>query len=74
MTLPTLPDKCGFCGLHRDSTKLHVSVGFDWEGNQTSGALCEGCIRVFIINMAHSDREKFDALVEEARNWKPGDP
>jgi hypothetical protein len=75
MNIPDLPQKCAYCGLPRESARgFHVMVAFDNQGNQNKGALCGDCIRLFIIELAHSDRAKFDELVEEARSWKPGDP
>lgn len=75
MNLDDLPKHCAFCGLSRDVARgFHVSVAFENDGKERRGALCGDCIRVFILEMAHMDRPKFEELVQEARNWKPGDP
>jgi len=41
-------------------------MGFD--GKVYSGALCKGCIRSFILDMAYLEPDEFEKLVEEARN------
>jgi hypothetical protein len=75
MTLEDLPQTCAFCGTAREAARgFHICVAVDAAGKQTRGALCGDCIRLFVIEMAHLDRSKFEALVEEARNWKPGEP
>ncbi|HUO91268.1 MAG TPA: ClpX C4-type zinc finger protein [Rhizomicrobium sp.] len=69
-----MPTECGFCGAAAsDGTPLHVSVSFDKEAKLRKGALCLGCVRVFILSFAHGDKPAFEALVNEAREWKPGE-
>jgi hypothetical protein len=55
------PTKCLFCG--RDGQPLAVSLSHEYEG-----ALCMGCIRSFIFDMAYTDPAEFEKLVVEARN------
>ena len=75
MNLEDLPQHCAFCGVPRAAAGgFHVCVAVDQAGKQNRGALCGDCIRLFVFEMAHLDRSKFEALVEEARTWKPGDP
>ena len=73
--LEKLPKACVFCGRSKDDADgFQFCFSTSFAGEAHYGALCEGCIRLFIIEMAYSNREKFEQTVEEARNWKPGDP
>jgi hypothetical protein len=75
MDLSKLPKDCGFCGrAPRTSPGSHIGASFYGEGEPYTGAICGDCIRTYIIELAHRDRPQFEKLVEEARNWKPGDP
>jgi hypothetical protein len=66
------PDECGFCGKPRgDGRDFHVSFAVDLEGDTHKRALCNDCIRVHIMSFAHTNREKFEEFVIEAREWKP---
>jgi hypothetical protein len=76
LKLDDLPKECGFCGVSEDDAEdgLSVSVSLGKDMKPRMGAVCVNCIRVCILTMAHYKPEKFEKLVAEARNWKPGDP
>jgi hypothetical protein len=60
------PDHCLFCG--RTDQPLAVSQGALADGTHYTGALCLGCIRTFILDMAWTDPDEFNKMVAEARN------
>jgi ClpX C4-type zinc finger len=62
---------CSFCGERPDEVRrLVVGTGVGPKGNVWSGALCSECIGIFMMVIAHEDRECFDKLLKEARvDW-----
>jgi hypothetical protein len=73
--LASMPKVCSFCSLGAsDSNKLHICVRVDDECHTHMGALCESCFRRFLFALAHEDRDKFEALIKEARERKSGKP
>jgi len=60
-----------FC--RRQTDHLAISHRKDLEGRIYSGALCKGCIRSFILDMAYVEPDEFESLVAEARGERRGD-
>jgi len=46
--------------------ELCISMQKDMDGTIRTGALCPGCVDAFILEMAHTDRERFNRLITEA--------
>jgi hypothetical protein len=49
------------------TSELCVCKRVDSEGGIHTGALCQDCVRMFILDMAYTDPERFEAMVAEAR-------
>jgi len=59
------PTECSFCRRTMPG-ELCISVRKDMDGTIRTGALCQGCVDAFILEMAHTDRERFNRLITEA--------
>ena len=69
------PDECGLCrNLLKDSPGSNICINVRADGRTTKAGLCGECIRLLLLEMAHRNRQEFEAFVEEARNWKLDDP
>jgi hypothetical protein len=70
--LDDFPKECACCGKERgDGTGFDLYINVNWDGTTHRSAVCNDCIRAHIMNLAYSNREKFEEMVKEAREWKP---
>jgi hypothetical protein len=67
------PTECLFCGKTSGEVGwFNVCHAFHADGLKHVGALCSECVRLFLIQMALTNRRDFERFVEEACGYHPG--
>ena len=60
--------ECSFCRRPKNEVTLAMSCRKGLDGTVYLGALCTGCIRELVKEMAWMDPDAFEKLVKEARS------